>query len=175
LANASAGFRGGGVRRGLFPQSADYGRPARHPQLHLSARRSGRWRNGVHHCGEYGCGGVRRNSCHSAGALLHRGHLFLQRQRRKIGIPTPFTVGSNQFATVTLPFAKAGLSGSRGEIQGKVALTIPASTPTPCVLMASMETYDSTTFATHLVLSNPLVNPGTPSSIVVLDPRPGPR
>jgi hypothetical protein len=72
-----------------------------------------------------------------------------------IGSPTSFTVGSGEFQTVTLPFASAGLSGNRGEIQGKVSLAISTTAPTtPCSLQFSMETYDSTTFATHAVLSN---------------------
>jgi hypothetical protein len=73
-----------------------------------------------------------------------------------IGAPTSFTVGSEGFKTVTLPFASAGLTGNRGEIQGTVSLSISGSTPTPCSLMFSLETYDSTTFATHVVLSNSL-------------------
>lgn len=73
-----------------------------------------------------------------------------------IGIPASFTVGSEQFATVTLTFASAGLTGDRGEIVGRVALTIPTSTRPPCSLVFSLETYDSTTGATHAVLSNAL-------------------
>jgi hypothetical protein len=71
-----------------------------------------------------------------------------------IGTPTSFTVGSGVFQTVTLAFASAGLTGNRGEIQGKVSLAISSTAPAPCSLMLSLETYDSTTFATHAVLSN---------------------
>jgi hypothetical protein len=69
-----------------------------------------------------------------------------------IGTPSSFTVGSEGFKTITMPFASAGLTGNRGEIQGKVSLDFSSSTP--CSAMFSMETYDSTTFATHVVLSN---------------------
>lgn len=75
-----------------------------------------------------------------------------------IGTPTPFTLGSEQFKTVTLPFASAGVTGNRGEIQGKVSLTISTSTVNPCSLMFSMETYDSGTGATHAVLSASLAS-----------------
>jgi hypothetical protein len=77
-----------------------------------------------------------------------------------IGTPAPFTLVSEQFKTVTLPFSSAGLSGIRGEIQGMVSLSTSSSTHTPCSLMFSLETYDSTTGATHAVLSNWLVNLG---------------
>jgi hypothetical protein len=73
-----------------------------------------------------------------------------------IGTPTPFTVGSEEFKTVTLPFGSAGLTGNRGEIQGKISLTSSTSSRAPCSLVFSLETYDSATFATHLVLSNSL-------------------
>ncbi len=69
-----------------------------------------------------------------------------------IGSPTSFTVTAQQFATATLSFASAGLTGDRGEILGKVSLTTAAHTP--CSLMLSLETYDSTSGATHAVLSN---------------------
>jgi len=77
-----------------------------------------------------------------------------------IGTPAPFTLVSEQFKTVTLPFSSAGLSGIRGEIQGMVSLSTSSSTHTPCSLTFSLETYDSTTGATHAVLSNWLVNLG---------------
>jgi len=73
-----------------------------------------------------------------------------------IGMATSFTLGSEQFKTVTLPFGSGGLSGNRGEIQGKVSLTSSTSSRAPCSLAFSLETYDSSTFATHLVLSNTL-------------------
>lgn len=74
-----------------------------------------------------------------------------------IGTPASFTIGSEEFKTVTLPFASAGLTGNRGEIQGKISLTTSTSARTACSLMSSMETYDSITSATHTVLSSSLV------------------
>lgn len=72
-----------------------------------------------------------------------------------IGTPTAFTVGANGFQTVTLAFANAGLGNDRGEIQGKVALNLPAINPAPCALSISLETYDSMSFATHVLMSSP--------------------
>jgi hypothetical protein len=81
------------------------------------------------------------------------GTISFSNSKGAIGTPTSFTMASGQFTTVTLPFASAGLSGIRGEIQGNVALITSTAAPTPCLLVASMETYDSTTGATHAVLS----------------------
>jgi hypothetical protein len=84
-----------------------------------------------------------------------------------IGTPATFTVGAGGFQTVTLPFASAGLTGNRGEIQGKVSLAISSTAPAPCSLMLSLETYDSTTFATHAVLSNATaILAGSPGGIM---------
>jgi hypothetical protein len=83
-----------------------------------------------------------------------------------IGTSTPFMLGPEQFMTVTLPFASAGLSGIRGQIQGAVSLTISTSTPAPCSLAFSLETYDSATGATHAVLSNWLAIAGPVGPIV---------
>src|SRR5580698_193343 len=75
-----------------------------------------------------------------------------------IGTPASFAVGSGGLQTITLSFASAGLTGNRGEIQGRVSLAVSSATsstaPAPCSLMLSLETYDSTTFATHAVLSH---------------------
>jgi hypothetical protein len=74
--------------------------------------------------------------------------------------------------TVILPFAKAGLSGNRGEIHGKVSLTSSTATPTPaCSLVASLEIYDSIMGVTHAVLTPAKVVWNTVIPIVVVDPR----
>jgi hypothetical protein len=85
-----------------------------------------------------------------------------------IGTLTSFMVGSEQFKTVTLPFASAGLTGNRGEIHGKVSVIVSTSPSTPCSLMFSLETYDSTEGATHLVLSNSLANVVEPFPPIVV-------
>jgi hypothetical protein len=75
-----------------------------------------------------------------------------------IGSPTTFQVGMDQFKTVTLPFASAGLTGIRGEIQGMVSLNVSNLQAIPCALMFSLEIYDSTTGQTHAVLNNSVAN-----------------
>lgn len=100
---------------------------------------------------------------------------FFNESGQMVGTPTAFTVGTQQFKTVALPFASAGLSGSslangnRGEIRGEVSLTTSTSTYTPCSLLLSMEIFDSTTGATHAVLATaPLsVSLGSPAGPVV--------
>jgi hypothetical protein len=86
------------------------------------------------------------------------GTISFSDSNRTIGSPTPFQVGADQFKTVTLPFASAGLTGIRGEIQGMVSLNLSSSQTAPCALMFSLEIYDSTTGATHAVLSNSTAN-----------------
>ena len=85
-----------------------------------------------------------------------------------IGTPASFTVGSGGLQTITLSFASAGLTGNRGEIQGRVSLAISSTAPAPCSLMLSLETYDSTTFVTHAVLSNATaILAGAPGGIML--------
>ncbi|MGA2602248.1 MAG: hypothetical protein ABSH09_35220 [Bryobacteraceae bacterium] len=85
--------------------------------------------------------------------------------------PASFAVGSQQFKTVTLPFASAELTGTRGEIQGKIA--IATSTAAPCSPMASLETYDSSIGATHAVLSASQVNVAPVGPILPFGDRSG--
>jgi hypothetical protein len=85
-----------------------------------------------------------------------------------IGTPASFSVGAEGFQTVNLPFASAGLAGNRGEIVGKVSLAV--SSTAPCSLKFSLETYDSTTFATHVVLSNTVASLAVGSSPPILLP-----
>lgn len=84
----------------------------------------------------------------------------------EIGTATSFTLAAGQFKTVTLPFSSSGLTGLRGEIEGQVSLTVP-STPTACSLAFSFETYDTTTGATHVVLSSSLANSFLPIPPIV--------
>lgn len=83
----------------------------------------------------------------------------------KIGTPASFTVGSGAFDTIMLLFANAGLTGNRGEIQASVALNVGSSASGACSLSFSLETWDSTTFATHVLLSGSMANPGFPIAV----------
>ena len=87
-----------------------------------------------------------------------------------IGTASSFSVGTDQFMSVVLPFAKAGLTGPRREILGKLSVTSSTAAPTSCALLASLEIYDSSTGATHAVLVPAKVQPSI-APIVVIDPR----
>lgn len=80
---------------------------------------------------------------------------FLNASGTAIGTATTFTVTSGQISSVTLPFTKAGASGTRTEVRGMVSLTVTTgSGAAPCALSTSLETYDSSTGATHVYLAN---------------------
>ena len=79
---------------------------------------------------------------------------FLNASGTAIGSATTFTVASGQISSVTLPFSKAGASGTRTEIRGVVSLTVTTgTTAAPCALSTSLETYDSSTGVTHVYLA----------------------
>jgi hypothetical protein len=65
---------------------------------------------------------------------------------------TTFTVTSGQIVSVKLPFASTAAS-ARTEFRASVSVTVGG--PAPCELQSSLETYDSTTGATHVFLAGP--------------------
>jgi hypothetical protein len=67
-----------------------------------------------------------------------------------IGTAASFTVASGQVFSASLPFSKAGASGTRAEIVGSVQLTVSSSTP--CALTNSLETFDTSSGVTHMFL-----------------------
>ncbi len=71
-----------------------------------------------------------------------------------IGTATSFTVASGQIVSVDLPFTKAGITGIRGEILVSVQQTVAVPSLAPCALVLSLEIFDSTTGATHAVLTS---------------------
>jgi hypothetical protein len=80
---------------------------------------------------------------------------FLNASGTAIGAATPFTVGSGVISSVSLPFAKVGVTGTRTEIRGVIARTVSlGSGAAPCALEATFETYDTSTGVTHVYLSN---------------------
>jgi hypothetical protein len=75
-----------------------------------------------------------------------------------IGTSTSFTVTAGQIFSTSLPFSKIASSGTRAEVVAVISQTEPTSTSssstvTPCDLHFSVETYDTTTGATHVSLS----------------------
>jgi hypothetical protein len=69
-----------------------------------------------------------------------------------IGTATPYTVTSGQTSSVSLAFPSAGFSGSRGELRAVIAAT---RTPgVPCQLHVSLQTFDTSSGATHLYVAD---------------------
>jgi hypothetical protein len=76
---------------------------------------------------------------------------FVSATNTAIGAATSFTVLAGQVSSVTLPFSKAGLTGSRGVI--RPAITITTTSGVPCSLEYSIETFDTSSGATHIYYS----------------------
>ncbi len=79
---------------------------------------------------------------------------FLNASGAVIGTATKFTTASGQIVSATLPYGSIGVAGSaRAEIRAEIQLTTAtptANTATPaCSLSYSLETFDTTTGATH--------------------------
>ena len=68
-----------------------------------------------------------------------------------IGAATTFTLTAGQSSSVKLAFASSGGSGSRTIIVPGVTATFTSGTP--CSLSMSVETYDTSSGATHLEVS----------------------
>ena len=79
---------------------------------------------------------------------------FVNSSGTAIGSATSFTVSSGQISSVSLPFSKAGATGTRTEVRVIVTLTVTTgSGAAPCELRSSVETYDTSTGATHAYLA----------------------
>lgn len=79
---------------------------------------------------------------------------FVNSSGATIGTATTFTVTSGQIASISLPFAKASVSGSRTVIRGIVQHTVTRPATAPCSLVFSLEVFDTSTGVTHLLLGN---------------------
>ena len=75
---------------------------------------------------------------------------FVNAAGTAIGTATSFTIASGVTFSASLPFASAGLSGNRGQIRAVVAVTRSTTTPTPCSLLMSLETFETSSGATHI-------------------------
>ncbi len=74
--------------------------------------------------------------------------------------PVKFTVTAGQIYSAELTAAKLGVvSNQRSEFIGSVQLTLTPKTP--CTLSISLETFDSTSGATHVYLQSPAGGPVT--------------
>jgi hypothetical protein len=65
----------------------------------------------------------------------------------------PFSLGAGQFFTASLPFSKLGVSTPLGEVVAKIELTVTTGSNVPCSLGASEVVVDTTSGATHAVVT----------------------
>jgi len=79
-----------------------------------------------------------------------------------IGAPVPFTIPPGQVYSAPLPFSKTAYS-SRGEVVASVQQTVVFSQGIPCTLAISLETFDTGTGVTHVLLTSPA--PGAPPAL----------
>jgi hypothetical protein len=79
---------------------------------------------------------------------------FFNASGAAIGTPSSFTVTSGEIQPISLPFSKVGTGTTRALVRGTVELTGSTTSPTPCALLISLETYDTTTGVTHVLLTN---------------------
>src|SRR5438105_4730681 len=72
---------------------------------------------------------------------------FVNSAGATIGTATNFTIASNQTFPISLAFAGSGLAGSRGEIRVVLQTTRSTTAPTPCSLLVSLQTFDTSSGA----------------------------
>ena len=73
-------------------------------------------------------------------------------------LPAPFTytLGSGQFASLDLTYAKTGATTAPAEVVGVVSQAITIGSAIPCSLNLSLVVFDTQTSVGHLILSNPI-------------------
>jgi len=74
-----------------------------------------------------------------------------------IGSAISFTTTGSQIYSKQLAFSDLSASGNRGEFVATVQVSTTFPPKTPCAAAFSLETFDSSTGATHIFLSNPAV------------------
>ncbi|MGA2726101.1 MAG: hypothetical protein ABSG79_27295 [Bryobacteraceae bacterium] len=79
------------------------------------------------------------------------------------GTPATFTVGSGELSSFTLK----GSGSARISVRGVISLTETERSGVPCSLATNIETYDSTTFVTHLHVEtgSPVVAQSAPAPV----------
>src|SRR5437899_7417562 len=78
---------------------------------------------------------------------------FVNAAGTPIGTATNFTIASGVTASASLPFGSAAISTPRSAIRAMVQVTRSSSSPTPCALLISVETFDTSTGAGHLYIA----------------------
>ncbi|HVN03914.1 MAG TPA: hypothetical protein VMT86_05810 [Bryobacteraceae bacterium] len=78
---------------------------------------------------------------------------FVNASGAAIGSAASFTVATGETSSVTVPYSATGGSGARVLIRGVVQLT-ETKPSAPCVLQTSLETFDTNTGVTHLLIGS---------------------
>jgi hypothetical protein len=70
-----------------------------------------------------------------------------------IGTSTSFNLTAGQISSVSMPFNKLTTGTTRVEVIGVVALTTSSANRAPCSLHYSLETFDTATGASHVLVN----------------------
>ena len=86
---------------------------------------------------------------------------FMNAAGTSVQTAQPFTLTTGQAASVRLPFSTSGITGTRGVVRAIVTLNLPSATPRPpCSLAVTLQTYDTTSGATHALISDEVAGYG---------------
>jgi len=86
---------------------------------------------------------------------------FTDAAGKAIGSPVSFTTTGTEIYSKQLTFTQLGASGTRGEFVASIALNSSATAAQGfCAFNYSLETFDTTTGATHVYLGNPAAAQG---------------
>jgi hypothetical protein len=89
--------------------------------------------------------------------------LFSDASGKELGSPIAFAkLGTGQIATGDYSVPPSGIPGlvlKRSELQGSVQVTIDPTAAAPCSLLLTLEVYDSTTYATHALVTAAVEEP----------------
>ena len=96
---------------------------------------------------------VAANSSSGTAASCTGSVSFVNAAGTTIGAATSYTIPSGQTASFSLAFASAGLTGNRGQIRAVIQSTRSSTTNAPCSLLFSLETFDTSSGATHIYVS----------------------
>jgi len=79
---------------------------------------------------------------------------FTDSSGKTVGSAVTYTTTGSQIFSTQLTFSQLGATGTRSEFVASVQQTSSSSSNAPCSLRFSLETFDTTTGATHIYLGN---------------------
>jgi hypothetical protein len=90
------------------------------------------------------------NSSNGTAASCTGSVAFINSAGTAVGTATNFTIASGVTSSVSLPFANSGLTAPRGTLRAQVTVTRPSTGAAPCALEITLETFETSSGATHL-------------------------